>query len=533
MRYFRLLLILCLVTLFTYSSLYAAETPQKRGIQITAKPAPVTEGLYHQSHAVIIGINNYAKLSALEYATKDARAMEEKLKTLGFETVMLLDDQATRDSILKVLDEELVPKVQPNDRVIIFFAGNTKTMDQADGKQMGYLVPADADAENIPATSISMDQVRGISEKLPANHVLFLIDSCFAAPELAASGAALAGDRDYLQKITALKAHQMLTAGGSGETVQLTESGLSTFTAYILEGLDGLADGEGKGYVTFNDLASYVKQQVSRFAADKQVPQYGNLAGEGEMVFAVARQTAVTQAEVSEPVPAVTPSAEEAKMPETGALTLAEKQVQMEELKRLDEEKRQAEAEKMSLTAEEEEIGAPSQLGAGKPVQVEEQVRPAEAQQKTQVAMIPPSTFKLSEIRREGRFIAYNDGTVLDTKTNLMWAAKDNGFNINWQNAKSYCENYRGGGYKDWRMPTQDELASLYDEAMTNMTPPAIGCKGGYHLTNLIHLTCCCPWALETRGSKAAYFGFNKGPRAWLDESYVGGIRVLPVRTHK
>lgn len=67
------------------------------------------------------------------------------------------------------------------------------------------------------------------------------------------------------------------------------------------------------------------------------------------------------------------------------------------------------------------------------------------------------------ETRRDSRFIAYDDGTVLDTKTNLMWAAKDNGSNINWTNAKSYCENYRGGGYTDWRMPTQDELAVLYD----------------------------------------------------------------------
>jgi len=36
------------------------------------------------------------------------------------------------------------------------------------------------------------------------------------------------------------------------------------------------------------------------------------------------------------------------------------------------------------------------------------------------------------EIGKDGRFIAYDDGTVLDTRTNLMWAAKDNGSNINW-----------------------------------------------------------------------------------------------------
>ena len=36
------------------------------------------------------------------------------------------------------------------------------------------------------------------------------------------------------------------------------------------------------------------------------------------------------------------------------------------------------------------------------------------------------------EMKKDKRFIAYDDGTVLDTKTNLMWAAKDNGSNLNW-----------------------------------------------------------------------------------------------------
>ena len=61
-----------------------------------------------------------------------------------------------------------------------------------------------------------------------------------------------------------------------------------------------------------------------------------------------------------------------------------------------------------------------------------------------------------AEKARDGRFIAYENETVLDTKTKLMWAAKDNGSPLNWGDAKSYCENYRGGGYTNWRMPTQD-----------------------------------------------------------------------------
>ncbi len=36
-----------------------------------------------------------------------------------------------------------------------------------------------------------------------------------------------------------------------------------------------------------------------------------------------------------------------------------------------------------------------------------------------------PDTSKAKEIGRDGNFIAYDNGTVLDTKTGLMWAAQD------------------------------------------------------------------------------------------------------------
>ena len=135
----------------------------------------------------------------------------------------------------------------------------------------------------------------------------------------------------------------------------------------------------------------------------------------------------------------------------------------------------------------------------------------------------------LKEIRKDGRFIAYDDGTVLDTRTNLMWAAKDNGQNINWANARSYCENYRGGGYMDWRMPKQDEFAGLYDETKTYRT----ACGGDVHLTELIRLTCYWAWASETRGSDAVYFNFNLGGRDWYPQSLGIYVRALPVRSGK
>ena len=141
--------------------------------------------------------------------------------------------------------------------------------------------------------------------------------------------------------------------------------------------------------------------------------------------------------------------------------------------------------------------------------------------------MVNPST--AGEMARDNRFIAYDNGTVLDTWTNLMWAAHDNGSNINWAVAKSYCENYRGGGYTDWRMPTQDELAGLYDAAKTYKSD----CGYDVHLTELIRLTCPDSWASETRCSGAAYFSFIIGKRFWYSLSGSNLYRALPVRSGK
>lgn len=140
-----------------------------------------------------------------------------------------------------------------------------------------------------------------------------------------------------------------------------------------------------------------------------------------------------------------------------------------------------------------------------------------------------PSVSTARQTGKDGRFVAYNDGTVLDTNTNLMWAAKDNGSNINWANSKKYCENYRGGGYSDWRMPTQDELAELYDADKTYRSD----CVFDVHLTKLIHLTCSAPWASETRDTMAAICNFNAGGRDWTLRSYDFSLRALPVRNAK
>jgi hypothetical protein len=146
-------------------------------------------------------------------------------------------------------------------------------------------------------------------------------------------------------------------------------------------------------------------------------------------------------------------------------------------------------------------------------------------EKKKQLAMgARPSVSTANETRKDLRFISYDNGTVLDTNTNLMWASKDNGRKINWADAKSYCENYRGGGYTDWRMPTKDELSGLHEPSKKN--------RLGFQLTELIDLSSACQWASYGLGLEASYC-FPGIDLYWMQMSGTIGNLALPVRSGK
>ena len=144
-----------------------------------------------------------------------------------------------------------------------------------------------------------------------------------------------------------------------------------------------------------------------------------------------------------------------------------------------------------------------------------------------------------ADISDDGRFIDNGDGTVTDTKTGLMWADKDNRKNITWQEAKDYCENYEDRGHTDWRLPTTDELAAIYDSITQN--------RHSYDLSKFINITAgCAPWYEgNLRGQQAACTECHPGILRsrgrgvllhWGHSGHSSGsdsARVLPVREAK
>ena len=239
---------------------------------------------YQRRVAAVIGINDYAVWPALEGATPDARAVGDALRRRGFEVIEIYDREATRERILGLLGEDLPGIVDEETLAVVFFAGHGHTETLSNGEKRGYIIPVDGDTRKVYSTAISMRQIRDLSNRLPAKHVYYAMDSCYSGLGFA-RGIAISPTVDrYFEKVTSKRVVQMITAGQEGEQA-IERGGRGVFTSYLIEALSGDADYNGDGFVSASEIGAFVPSAVTQATGGKQTPRFGTLEGSGEVVF--------------------------------------------------------------------------------------------------------------------------------------------------------------------------------------------------------------------------------------------------------
>ncbi len=433
--------------------------------------------------ALVIGNSKY-KASPLKNPANDATDMASVLRDSGFDVTLKVNaTQREMDDAIR----DFGKKLRNGGTGLFYFAGHGV---QIAGRN--YLIPIGAKIESesdVKYEAVDGGRVLGKMEDAGNDLNIVILDACRNNPFIRSFRSAEMG----LARMDAPKGSLIAYATAPGSIAADGGGRNGIYTKHLIRNIS-------QPGLTVEDVLKRVRNAVVDETLSKQIP-WESSSLMGNFYFSGSGGKKTHSSSTSSSL-----QAERDRLAEERARIESERQ-ELEQLKELAEEERQLVAERKRLEEE-----------------------------RTKLAMAEKPSPTISGARataRDGSFIAYDNGTVKDTSTGLMWAAKDNGRDINWSNAKSYCENYEGGGYTDWRMPTQDELAGLYDKSITNTTSSTGGCNGGYHLTNLINLTCCCPWASEMRGSAAVYFDFNLGNRYGLFQSNSNYYRALPVRSGK
>ena len=239
---------------------------------------------YSSSHALVIGIDKYRHWPHLEYAVRDAREMTALLKSRGFRTFELTDQQATRKNILRKL-EAIKRTAGVDSRVVIYFAGHGQTEDLPGGRERGYILPVDADTYNWKGTMLAMNPLNESIRQIKAKHIFLAFDACYSGLGLTRSiKRQPEQDSAYIRKMMESRSIQILTAGSRSEQAIETE-GHGLFTEHLLAALSGTADINSDGYITATEIYATVRPGVTQQSLSRQTPQFGYIEGNGDIIF--------------------------------------------------------------------------------------------------------------------------------------------------------------------------------------------------------------------------------------------------------
>src|SRR5262249_30084115 len=151
--------------------------------------------------------------------------------------------------------------------LVLFFAGHGHTTQSMLGEakiDAGYLVPADARIDRL-GDLIDVDGFLNAVARLPARHILVILDSCNSGIALDGSATRTRGRPRFLRDLEGRRSRKVITSARANQLA--TDGGPSLlhslFTKTLIDGLElGNADRDGNGVVTSLELGLYLEQTV-------------------------------------------------------------------------------------------------------------------------------------------------------------------------------------------------------------------------------------------------------------------------------
>lgn len=234
------------------------------------------------AYILVVGVNvyrnqdynlKYAVADAQEFSAEVKRRLEAQKRYAQVETISLLDAEATKANIMQRLSQ-LTARVQPEDTVIVYFAGHGTA-----AQKRFYLIPHDlgyegprdklneAGLQAMLAHSISDLELDQAFEKIDAGQLLLVIDACNSGQALEAEEKRRGPmNSKGLAQLAYEKGMYILTAAQSYQAAQEAAKFGHGFLTYALveDGLkQGAADREPQdGRIDLREWLNYATDKV-------------------------------------------------------------------------------------------------------------------------------------------------------------------------------------------------------------------------------------------------------------------------------
>lgn len=222
---------------------------------------PVTNATNANTFAVIIGNENYQRVSKVEYALNDAKIFAQYCqRTLGLPQKNIRSyTDATYGTMITALDDifQIAKAYNGNINVIFYYAGHGVPDEST---RNAFLLPVDVDGSKTNLC-LSVGNLYSKLNALNACQVTVFMDACFSGSQrgegmlASARGVALKVKNDTPQGNMVV----FSAATGDQTAFPFKEKGHGMFTYFLLKKLR-----DTRGDVTLGDIANYVIEQVSQ-----------------------------------------------------------------------------------------------------------------------------------------------------------------------------------------------------------------------------------------------------------------------------
>ena len=221
--------------------------------------------------AIVVGINEYQDIgiSPLQKARNDAKLIAQIMKEQGqFDEIYLLtDDVSTKNSLyptranIESKIDQVLDYASPADTVLFFFSGHGIS----DPSGNGYLLSVDTTIEKSLFTSIKINDImRKIKERNITNSILIL-DACRDLTNSTTKGFAREGFKSEKYATGDIPVTFFSTRTGY-YSYEDTKTNFGVFTKYLAYGMEGQADSNKDGIVTFSELEEFAQNGVTQWA---------------------------------------------------------------------------------------------------------------------------------------------------------------------------------------------------------------------------------------------------------------------------